>query len=160
MKKLLRFLIIGSLWTGFFGLLCLYFFVWVWKFNFLSPQDRAFLVSFWNNGGMIKSYTDYLFVLSFLICFLLWLLGLRKALKTDYLKLFLKPFDFWRNWEVRHYQSSKHIVLKNIGTTINAKEEEKEFVTNQLKKIEENFNENKKTDKLRDSVKSKLSIRK
>ena len=157
MKKFLRFILIGTIWTALFLVVCLYFFVFVWNFNFLSAQDRQFLVSFWDQGGVIKSYADYLFVFSFVFAFVLWLWGLIKALRTNYWALFLKPFDMFRNWEVRRYQSSKRVVLKNIGTTIVGAKSEKEEIADKLKKLEKDLDNNKKTDEIREMFKAKFS---
>lgn len=157
MKKYIRFLFIGTLWTALFLLVCLYFFVWVWNFNFLSASDRAFLTTFWNNGGVIKSYQDYLFVFSFVACLFIWIFGFRKALRTDYVALVRKPFELFSQWEMRKYQPSSHIVLKNIGTSVEAKSDDKALVEKKLKSLEKELDNNKKTEEIREIMKSKFS---
>ena len=63
----------------------------------------------------------------------------------------------FRNWEVRRYQSSKRVVLKNIGTTIVGAKSEKEEIADKLKKLEKDLDNNKKTDEIREMFKAKFS---
>lgn len=157
MKKFLRFSIVGIVWTAIFLMVCLYFFVFVWNFNFLSPQDRSFLIAFWKHGGVIKSYSDYLFVFSFLICFFLWIWGYKKLLRVNYFTVLLKPLELFRQLEARRYKPSSRIVIKNIGTSTEPKKSDNDIIAEKLKSLEKDLDKNKKTDEIREQMKTKFS---
>lgn len=154
--KILKAIIVGSLWTCvllFAGNKITLFF---WKFNLLSAADWQLIAGFWNRGGVIKTASDYLFVSTLFLIPIIWIAGWKRLMKVKIGTLLLRPFEAYSDWQAKRYENNSRIVLKNMGTT-SVKETPKEKIKSDLKKIEKQIDNNKETAKIRENIGEKIS---
>jgi hypothetical protein len=135
-KKLLkisRFLIIGIIWSYIYAFLTSYITIYFWKFNILSINSWKIISAYWNNGGIIKTSNDYIFLFTLLIIFVIWLIGLIILRKKSLLGILLAPVFLYNDHIIKKYgEDSKRIILKNMG--ISKKTDIKELVEKELNK--------------------------
>ncbi len=120
MKKLFS-LIRGALifvfWTSLFIFLSNRLIDIVWHFNFMSVHSWNVLSAFWNNGGVIKTTSDILLIVSLCLLPVLWLTGFIFMLRLNYVNLLislLTPFRFFgRGKSVE----PERIIIKNIKSS-------------------------------------------
>jgi len=113
--KCIKFLFIGAAWSAFWLSVTQKAVIAVWNFNFLSKVQWSMVASFWNANGTIKGVSDYMLFLTLLIVGVVWFFGFRYFLKVNYLKLLLKPFEYFFGKQIEKYnKESKHVVIKNL----------------------------------------------
>ena len=150
-KKCIKTIIIGGVWTILYLFVTEFLFINIWHFDYLSPRHWHTINTFWQNGGVIKTAGDYLFLLSLLLLFPLWYWGLKFAYKLNYISILLWPFTAYNKILIERYKKSySRIVLKNIGTSTKVEEEIKQK-TSAIKPQEYN-----NADKIRDAINQKL----
>ena len=159
-KKLLAFLkwaIVGILWTYTYILLTTLLFKSVWGFNYLSRSSWNIISTFWQQGGRIKSGSDYLFILCLLLLIPLWIWGWRKLYKTNLMAVVLIPLTWYQNRSAAKYMKSmSRIKLHNIGVSIG--DDVKQDFENKLKQQQNQIqNSPKASQKIRSELKNKLS---
>ncbi|MBE6448924.1 MAG: hypothetical protein E7018_06500 [Alphaproteobacteria bacterium] len=122
--KILKFLIVGIVWSYFF-IICSNFAVYkIWNFNFLSAHSWQIIINFWNAGGIIKTAKDYVFLISLFSLPFIWIYGWRKALKINYLQLLLYPLEAYNRHIINKYgQDSSRVVLRNLKSSQKIMEE-------------------------------------
>ncbi len=111
--RLIRALIIACGWTFLFVYLFQALFVLIWNFDFTSDTSWAIMREYWNHGGIIKSTLDIALFAALALLPILWYIGLRKALKVDYLQLIISPFNRFRRIAANK-TSTERIVIRNI----------------------------------------------
>lgn len=155
MKKALHFcrnffVFIG--WTGLFFTLSNLLIDIIWNFDFLSNRSWEILSNFWNKGGIIKTTSDVLLILSLCLLPLLWILGYILVLRLDYLKIFLFPIRLIYNlFSGTSSDTPKRIVLKNLKSSNQLVEE----IKSEIESIKPK--KSKEAETLRSSVIKKLS---
>lgn len=127
LKKLLRLirnLIIGTIWSYLYLLIANTVLIHFWNFSTLSHNSWRLLKIFWERGGTIKTGRDYLLLFCLALLIPLWLWGWRKLVKIRYLNFLLAPIRMYNDRIIRKYgASSKRIVLKNLGRSKKVEEE-------------------------------------
>lgn len=152
--RLLRGLIIGAVWTYLFLIIANIILVLVWHFNMFSVKSWQHIVYFWNHGGTIKHFQDYLFLL--VLCFLpfIWLFFWIKLLQVDYLDILFTPVHIYNKFIIRRYGSdSKRIILRNIKPSRKIKD----VLQEELSRIKPD--QEKEVDNIRQVVREKISSR-
>lgn len=155
MKKALRFcrnslIFIG--WTGLFLVFSNFLIDVIWNFDFLSDRSWQILSNFWNKGGIIKTTSDVLLILSLCLLPILWIVGYLLVLKFDYLKIFLFPIRLVYNlFSTTSSETPKRIVLKNLKSSDKLVEE----IKSEIESIKPE--KSKEAESLRSSVIKKLS---
>ena len=130
--KIFRTILIGAVWTYLFLVVSNYIMFQLWNFNFMSARSWQTISRFWESGGIIKTKTDYIFLLMLISLPFLWILGWIKALKIDYLSILLYPLNSYNRYIINKYgHDSSRIVLKNIKSSQKIIEE----IKNQLESI-------------------------
>jgi hypothetical protein len=138
MKKigsLLKFFIVGSLWS------CGFVAAWrrllqaFWTFDPFSKTSWRMIAEFWNDGGVISSGKDYLLFAVLLVGTLIWLWGMRFFYRVSYVNLLLSPFKYFDNRNLKKYaEQTSHVVIKNIA--IGEKMTAEDVIQQRLKKLE------------------------
>lgn len=129
---LIRFLLIGTIWTLVFLVLSSLIMYQVWNFDIFNFGDWQTIERFWNSGGTIKIAKDYAFIGSIILIPILWIWILYKLNKINWLDIILAPVHSYNAWIIRCYGSdSKRIVLKNIKSS----QDNIEFIKQQLESI-------------------------
>lgn len=154
--KMLKVLVVGSIWTCFFVFLANLAMVKLWSFSIISLNDWRIIGNFWDGGGKIKTGRDFLFLFSLLLIIPLWLWGWVRAMKLNYLELLLAPLEKYNSWVISKYGEDSRVVLKNLGTTIK-KESAEDILAQRLKEKEEEIDQEKETSKIRENVFEKIS---
>lgn len=118
--RLIRTLIIGTIWTYVFLVLSHFIMLLLWNFNIFALADWQTIARYWNSGGAIKVARDYAFLGCIILLPILWIWGWRRLNKTGYLELFLAPVQAYNRWIIRRYGSnSSRILLKNLKSSQN-----------------------------------------
>ena len=116
--KVFRVSLIGVIWTYLFLVVSNYIMFQLWNFNFMSARSWQTISRFWESGGIIKTKTDYIFLLMLLSLPFLWILGWLRALRIDYLSILLYPVNAYNRYVINKYgHDSSRIVLKNIKSS-------------------------------------------
>ena len=115
MKKILKFIrgiLIFVIWTPLFIYLSNILIYQIWNFNFLSSASWNILSSFWNHGGVIKTTSDILLLLSLFLLPFLWFTGFVISLKINYFKALVGLFS--RFCTSKNPQQPERIIIKNL----------------------------------------------
>lgn len=134
MKKIKKFIrYISILCVISISLLFLYYhtFNFIWRFNLLKAESYKSLYTFWENGGVFKTFKDcsLLFLIMFYPLFVFYFTN--KLYKKGFWATILKPFiKLYRKLTKPKPMDDVHIVIKNLG----AKSEDiDELITDKLK---------------------------
>ena len=151
MKKLfriLRNLMVFVGWTCVFIYLSDILFILIWNFDFLSTGSWAVVSDFWNQGGIIKSASDVILVISLWLLPILWYITLRFALKVNYTNIILFPLHILKS--IKGNPKEERIIIRNIKSNSQRVEEIKTEI-NSIK-----AGKNQKTKDIRSDVQRKL----
>lgn len=152
--RMLRGLIIGAVWTYIFLIIANIILVLVWHFNMFSAKSWQHIVFFWNHGGTIKHFQDYLFLFILFSFPVIWLLSWIRLLKVDYSDILFTPVHIYNRFIIRKYGSdSKRIILRNIKPSRKIKD----VLQEKLDKIKPDTD--KEVDNIRQEVREKISSR-
>ena len=155
MKKILnifRFTFIGCVWTYLFFIISNYAMYSLWNFNFMSARSWQTIYAFWNQGGVINTFSDYIFFLILFSLPIIWIISWKKLLKINYTSILLYPITAYNRHIIKKYgQDSSRIVLKNIKSSQKIIEEIKE----QISSIKPE--KNKETENIRSEINKKLT---
>lgn len=126
MKKLIkifRLTAIGVAWTTLYAYVVSLLMRYFWHFEFLNPRYWKIINKFWQNGGIIDTTSEYMFIFTIILIIPLWVLGWKKAIKLDYIKVIFFPV-FWYNSYInkKYDQAPSRVVLKNMGSGKNKKQ--------------------------------------
>ena len=152
MKKFVKFCFVGVVWSVLLFSVFDFILQGIWNFSLFRLQDWQLLSTFWNEGGVIRSFADYVFVLILIAILPIWIWGWRKALKIKIMALLANAAKKIAEYE----QNTARIVLKNLGTSVK-KESEEDEIKDELKKIEKDLDNSKLTAQIRDAVSQKIS---
>ena len=127
MKKLgkyIRLLLIAIGWTMLYALVVSLAMKVFWRFEIFNLKHWQIIGKFWNDGGIIDTWSEFLFIIAIILVIPLWLLGWKKANKLSYVKIFFFPV-FWYNSHLQKKYANAptaNIVLKNMGAGKNKKQ--------------------------------------
>ncbi len=116
--SLIRFALIGLVWSWLF-IVCANFLMFaLWNFNLLSARSWLTIDVFWESGGIIKGGKDYLFLSMLALLPVLWILGWRYFNRVSYKDILLYPLNAYNRYIIKKYgHDSSRIVLKNIKSS-------------------------------------------
>jgi len=156
--KLIKFILICTLWSAFWLALTRQIVLAVWNFDYASKSQWQFVGEFWRQNGTIRSFSDYMLFLTLFLIVLLWYKGLKRLYQTDYAKFFLVPFEYFSKKQIEKYENeSKHVVIKNL--VVGEKKTLDEVIDEKIK--EENAAQSlKEADNLRQTLAQKIIERK
>ena len=152
MKKILKFirgLLIFIIWTPLFIYLSNILLYYIWNFDFLSSNSWNILFSFWDHGGVIKTFSDILLISSLFLLPFICFFGFILSLKIKYLPLILKPIDYILSFFDE--DKPERIVIKNLKS----RDHYIEDIKNQIDSIKPQ--ENQKSKDIRSEITQKLS---
>ncbi len=138
-----KFLFISFVWTVFvLGTTCFVFRVF-WNFDLFSPQGWKIINNWWQNGGNIKTWQDFLFFVILFIVLPIIFFGIKYGMKIDLMRTFLSPIIYFMNRGLD--EMPKNVTIKNIDVSLRkiSKEEiiDKE-VEKRMKAIKEQNTDN------------------
>ncbi len=154
MKKILKFFrnfLVLTGWTFVFLFVSRLLMSLIWSFDFLSYHSWSVFSKFWNSGGVLKSFPDIMLLICLFMLPFLWFLGLRKALKLNYISVALYPFLAINRFLGPKNLIPERIVLKNVKTTQQMVEDIKEEIAS-IKPAK-----NEKAGSIRDTINKKIS---
>lgn len=159
-KRLLafvKFAVIGVIWSYIYLCCTVFLFKSAWDFNYLSRTSWSIISTFWQEGGKIKSGSDYLFIICLLLLIPLWLWGWKKLCRINWVQVIMMPISWNESRKAQKYlKSMSRIKLHNIGASVGA-EIKKDF-ENKLKKQQEDIeNSPKASQAIRSQIKSRLA---
>jgi hypothetical protein len=115
------------------------------------------IVQYWNNNGVISGFSDISFFIVLILTLVIWIWGIRKVNKINYLKLFIKPLEYIANREIKKYENvDTHVVIKNIS--VGEKLTIEDVIKDRIK--QEKANVAKDADSLRKNITEKIIKRK
>ena len=110
-----------------------------WDFNVFNYKSWEIIAKWWQRGGNINSWQDFMFFLILLMFIPLLILGIRRGMKINFLQLAVKPIMYFMNRGLD--EEPQNITIKNIDVSVQ-KTSKEEFVKNiveeRMKKMEEN----------------------
>lgn len=161
MKKIGAFLklaMTGAVWSAVFIWLARRLIRLIWNFDILYKKQWEVISRYWNDNGVIIGASDYLFFLTLLFLFIVWLWGWRKLYRANYVKLLLAPLEYINNYQLRKYeQDETHVVIKNMS--VGEKLTVEDVIKDRIKKEEQNPRTNTSQD-LRQGISQKIIQRK
>ena len=117
MQKILKFIrniIVFTLWTLFFT----YFFKTLiytfWSFDILSAHSWQTLLSFWNHGGVFKTTSDLLLLISLILFPPVYVVGFIKVKKIKFFNALTSLFGFFFKDNI---DEPERVVIKGMKTT-------------------------------------------
>lgn len=122
--RLIRNLIIGTIWTYLFMVLANLVLFYLWNFNLFSAHSWKTIGYFWEAGGVIKKAKDYLFLFMLLCVPWFWIWGWRLLTRVNYLNILLFPVNAYNRYIINKYgHDSSRIILKNLKSSQKSIEE-------------------------------------
>ena len=109
--KIIRNLIIFILWTIVFFYISTIIFSLVWNFDISSAHSWNIIKNYWNTGGVFKTPSDIMLLISLILIPIIYIIGLKKIQKINFLKLFLSPINYFYNKEIK---DPERVVIKGI----------------------------------------------
>lgn len=156
--KLVKFLIIGIVWSVLWFVLLQKVVLYIWNFNFFSKKQWDVVASFWNANGTIKGLSDYMLFLTLFGGVIIWGLGFRYFYKKNYWQLLLKPFEYFSDKQIEKYsKEGKHVVIKNL--VVGEKITLDDLIEQKIKE-EDNQKTIKESETLRQNISQKIIERK
>ncbi len=142
----IKFLFIFSLWTVILMAVARVLFAKLWNFDIFSSYSWSIIASFWDKGGKINTWQDYTFFAMLISLIPFWILGIRKGMNINFLKMFLTPVVYFMNRGLD--EAPKSVTIKNIDVSVSktSKEEMLEkIVSERMKKFDDVSEENEKS---------------
>ena len=156
---LLKFLIIGVLWSTFWVALTQQIILRIWNFNYISLKQWQMVRAFWQQNGVIKGLSDYMLFIALSVVLLVWYFGFKKLYNTDYLKLFLRPFEYFNKKQIEKYESEgKHVVIKNL--VVGEKMTIEDLINQKIKEEKSALPAQKESEILRHNISQKINKQK
>jgi len=156
--KFLKFMIVFCCWSVAWLVAMRCVVMYFWNFDFMSAGHWKMVASFWNANGTIKGISDYMLFLTLCAVVVIWFIGLRRLYRKDYIKMLLKPFEYFSKKQIEKYGAeSKHVVIKNL--TVGEKMTVDDLIEEKIKE-EENHPSQKQSQNLREKIVEKIIERK
>ena len=109
------------------------------------------MFDYWNSGGVIKTASDVILIISLILLPFLWLWGYRKSLRVRYLQLLLKPVNMVYDLFNRSSDNSDRVVIRNIKSS----SQQIEDIKNELNSLKPK--KAKETNDIRYNLKEKVT---
>ncbi len=121
-KKFLYILFSSLLWNAIYISAVYYAMSYFWSFNIFELRYWKIIYTFWEQGGVIDTASEYFFFVAILCILPFWVWGWKKSLKISYIKLLLFPIIWYINYKRSRYkQEPSDIIIKNIGSGVKKK---------------------------------------
>lgn len=122
-KKALRYTIIGCGWTFLYLMLIKFLMSYFWHFEIFELKYWKIISTFWQNGGVIDTASEYLFIFMLIAIIPVWIWGWKKANRLSYVKIIFFPVFWYHDYINRKYASAPtgRVILKNMGGGKNKK---------------------------------------
>ena len=157
-KKLglfLRFLVIAAVWSAFWLFLTQQLVLRIWNFNYISPKQWSLIKAFWDKNGVIREASDYMLFITLLVILIVWYIGFKKLYHTNYVKLFLRPFEYFHKKRIEQYTTeSKHVVIKNL--VVGEKMTLEDLINEKIKEEKGQKASHKESEILRETISKKI----
>ena len=151
--RAIRFLFLSTIWTIVLFALSRFLMKLLWQFDILSFKQWNVIVQYWNNNGVIAGFSDYMLFIALIIILVVWLKGIRKVNSINYVKLILKPLEYFSNRDIQKYENmDTHVVIKNIS--IGEKLTIEDVIKDRIK--QEKASVSKDADSLRKNISQKI----
>jgi hypothetical protein len=123
-KKFFRITLSGIGWTVLYAYIVGIIMKYFWHFDIFNPRYWRIIDRFWQNGGVIDTASEYMFILTLMLIIPLWILGWKKANGLSYVKIIFFPVFWYNDYVRRKYADATQscIVIKNMGATKNKKQ--------------------------------------
>lgn len=151
LSKFLHLSLIAVLWTWLFVKITNLLFIEVWNFNFTSTHSWNIVKGFWERGGNIKTTQDILLFVALILLPVFWFIGLRLALKINYINLLFLPFNLVSSLFGLGSKLPERAVIRPTKST----EQQIEEIKTEIASIKPQKNQN--TSSIRSAIKEKLS---
>jgi|GEM_PF-318030 len=141
--KYLRFLLVATGWTVLYAFIVKLIMWQFWQFDIFDTKYWGIISKFWNEGGVINTASEYLFLLALVLIIPLWYWGLRKVNKLSFVKIIFFPVFWYYDYQNRKYgsETAPRVVIKNIGTKVSKKQSPQqmmeEMIANRMPKAKE-----------------------
>ena len=150
--KLIRFFVVGIVWSYIFIALAGLSFIYFWNFNIFSASSWQKIDYFWQAGGIIKTYKDYWFLFSLFFLPILWIITWRKVNAFNFLNVIIYPYELFSDLMMsRRNKITYSSTLKHSKSS----EEIVEDIKYKLESIKPE--ETKEVANIRENVKNKIS---
>lgn len=160
LKKLLAFwkwAIVGIAWSYVYVVITLTFFKFFWGFNYLSRHSWRIISKFWDEGGRIRTASDYFFILALILLIPLWIMGWKKLYRTNYAQLLLFPILWYQKRQAGKYMKKmSRIKIRNVGISVSA-DVKQDFDTKLKQQQMAIEKESKASQDIRSHIKNKLN---
>ncbi len=84
----------------------------------MSAKSWQILTIFWNEGGVLKTTSDVMLIITLLSLPLFWIIGFILSIKLNYFNLLAIPFSFiYRLFNKNEDKEPERIVIKNIKSS-------------------------------------------
>ncbi len=114
--KFLKFSIISMLVLVVFIFIGRFVFHMFWNFDILDKKDYNALYSFWENGGVFKTFKDCTLAISLIAFPIIWFYASKKLYKYGLGKFLLLPIiAVYRKATRPKNMEIEHVSIKNIG---------------------------------------------
>lgn len=119
MKRLIRYLRLGFIFAGWTAL-----YLWIislimgffWHFDIFEKRYWSIISNFWQEGGVIDQFSEYMFIIMLVLIIPCWLIGFKFTKKLSYIKIIFFPIFWYQEYQNRKYAGAPtRIVLKNMG---------------------------------------------
>lgn len=153
----IKFLLVSFCWTIFLSGSLAFLLNIFWDFNIFNYKSWNIVSRWWQSGGNINSWQDFLFFFVLLMFFPLLIIGIRRGMKIKYLQLMARPIIYFMNRGLD--EAPKSVTIKNIDVTVQ-KTTKEEFINNvvdtRLKALDEK-NPQKPTEKIYEKIRKELA---
>jgi len=122
-KKALRYILIGTGWTAAYFFLVRWVMAYFWGFDPFEPKYWQIIGNFWQNGGVIDSLPEYLFLFMLIAIIPLWIWGWKVANRVSYVRVIFFPVFWYHDYINRKYAEAPagRVIIKNMGGGKNKK---------------------------------------
>ena len=151
----LKFLTVGGLWSAFWIALTQQIVLKIWNFNYVPLKQWSLIKAFWDKNGVIREISDYMLFITLFVILFVWYFGLKKLYHTDYVKLFLRPFEYFHKKQIEKYTTeSKHVVIKNL--VVGEKMTVEDLINQKIKEEKTKTGALKESEILRENISKKI----
>ena len=156
--KFIKFLFVLIFWSALWLSLMRFVMRHVWNFDFASTTSWRTISIYWNKGGTIKTAHDYMLFITILFVLAMWYIGLKRLYHVNFIKLILKPFEYFSKKRIAKMQNeSKHVALKNL--VVGEKITLDDLIEEKIKE-ESHSQGQKESQNLRENISKKITERK
>ena len=117
MKKILRYIrncIVLILWTISFIYIFGSLIYFIWNFNITSASSWQAIINFWNRGGIFKTPSDIILMVSLFLLPFMYIFGFIKAKNFNYFKMLSSLYSLVFKEKI---DDPQRVVIKGLKTT-------------------------------------------